>query len=91
MSARCSVRKVNKAVGENENVIAEKLDTLIQLVAVALVENRKQRDQVRLLALVGMKPSRIAEILSTTQNTVNVALSSLRKEGQLPRGKKAKP
>ncbi len=73
---------------EDTKVIAEKLDSLIQLVAVALVENRKQREQIRLLALAGLKPTRIAEMLATTTNTVNVAMTSLRKEGLLPKGGK---
>jgi hypothetical protein len=75
-------------VSNDRELILEKMDQLIQLVAIALVENRKQRDQIRLLALGGIKPVRIAEILRTTSNTVNVALSSLRSEGKLPKGAK---
>jgi hypothetical protein len=40
---------------ENE-IIAEKLDTLIHLVCIALVENKKQKDQIRLLTLAGIGP-----------------------------------
>jgi hypothetical protein len=75
---------------KNETVdpVAEKLDIVIQLLAVALTEGKKQRDQIRLLALAGLNPSKIAEMLTTTPNTVNVCLSSLRKDGLLPKGKK---
>ena len=68
--------------------ILEKLDTLIQLVAVMLVDGKRQRDQIRALALAGIAPSQIARTLNTTQNTVNVALSGLRREGELKGGKR---
>jgi len=76
-------------MSKDERPILEKLDQLIQLVAIGLIENKKQRDQIRLLALAGIKPVRIAEILCTTSNTVNVALSNLRSEGELPKGGKS--
>ena len=69
-------------------VIADKLDTLIRLVASALTEGKKQSEQIRVLALAGIKPTQIADILATTPNTVNVALSALRREGQIPSGGK---
>jgi DNA-directed RNA polymerase specialized sigma24 family protein len=69
---------------ENE-IIATKLDTLIQLVAVALTENKKeQKEQIRLLVLAGLSPVRIAEILGTTGNSVNGAIAKMRKAKQLP-------
>ena len=71
---------------EETETIIKKLDTLVQLVAVAVTEGRKQADQIRLLALAGFKASQIAQILGTTRNTVSVALSNLRRDGRLPRG-----
>jgi tRNA A22 N-methylase len=70
-------------LNENE-IIAEKLDTLIRLVCIALVENKIQKDQIRLLTLAGMGPSRIAALLGTTANTVKVAISNMRKGKTLP-------
>ncbi len=70
---------------DDANLIADKLDQLIRLVAIALVENKKQRDQIRLLALAGVKPARIADILGTTPNTVSVTVSNLRSDGKLPK------
>jgi len=75
-------------MNEETELLAEKLDTLIQLTAISLIEGKKQRDQIRLLGLAGIKPSRIAEIINTSPNTVNVALSNLRKDGFLPRSGK---
>ena len=65
--------------------LGNKLDTIIQLVAVALVENKQeQREQIRVLALAGLAPSRIAEILGTSGNSVNGAIAKMRKTKQLP-------
>jgi DNA-directed RNA polymerase specialized sigma24 family protein len=69
---------------ENE-VIGKKLDTLIQLVAVAVTENKKeQREQIRLLVLAGIPPARIAEILGTSGNSVNGAIAKMRRTKRLP-------
>ena len=57
----------------------ERLDMLVRLSAIALIDGKKQRDQVRLLSMAGMAPKEIAELIGTTPNTVNVALTSLRK------------
>jgi len=67
-----------------DETIVQRLDTLIRLVSIALVENKKQKEQIRLLTLAGIGPSRIAVILGTTANSVKVAISNLRKVGQLP-------
>ena len=75
-------------MSDSDLLIAEKLDTLIKLVSIAITEGKKQAEQIRMLALAGIKPSQIAEILGTTSNTVNVALSGLRRDGRLPLGGK---
>lgn len=68
-----------------DEVLAGKLDTLIQLVAVALAENKKeQKEQIRLLMLAGLSPARIAEILGTSGNSVNGAIAKMRKAKELP-------
>ena len=71
-----------------EGIIASKLDTLIQLVAVALTENRNgQKEQIRVLALAGIAPLRIAEILGTSGNSVNGAIAKMREAKILPNRK----
>lgn len=67
---------------EQKGKLESRLDLLIRLTAVNLVLGRKQRDQIRLLAVAGMSPVEIAGLLGTTPNTVNVALSSIRKSKQ---------
>jgi transposase len=76
-------------VDKQPDEITERLDTLIRLAAVALIDGKKQRDQIRVLALAGLGPKQIAGMINTTQNTVNVALSALRREGELEGGNKA--
>lgn len=75
-------------MAEEFDEVVQRLDTLIRLVGVMLIEGKKQRDQIRVLAHAGMAPSQIARMLNTTQNTVNVALSTLRREGELGGGGK---
>lgn len=73
---------------EDMQVLSEKLDNIIQLIAVGLVEGKKQREQIRILFLAGLRPARIAAILGTTPNNVNVALTGLRRDGLVPKGQK---
>jgi hypothetical protein len=72
-------------VQRNENeILAEKLDTLIQLVCTALTENKQQKQQIRILTLAGIGPSKIAALLGTTANSVKVSISNMRKGKELP-------
>ena len=57
----------------------DKIDMLVRLWAIALVNGKRQKDQIRLLSIAGMGPAEIAELIGTTPNTVNAALSSLRR------------
>ena len=69
-------------------IISNKLDTLIQLVAISVVGSEKQqKQQIRLLMLAGLTPLRIAEILGTTSNSVNGAIAKMRQAKQLPHGR----
>jgi DNA-binding CsgD family transcriptional regulator len=68
--------------------IIDRLEVLIRLNSLLLTEGKKQTEQIRLLALGGIKPIEIADILNTTSNTVNVALSSLRRDGRVSGGRK---
>ena len=78
--------KKNQDEGMSE--LIERVDRLIRVAALSLVENRKQKDQIRVLTLAGFKPTEIAELLGTTPNTVSVAISVLRREKELPVARK---
>jgi hypothetical protein len=59
--------------------ISEKLDTIIKLLAVQIVGNKKGREAISLLAEFGFQPKDIAALIGTTPNTVRVALSEMKK------------
>lgn len=72
-----------------DDVLSEKLDMLIKLQAhLAVASLSSQKEKILFLGKVGLGPKAIAEILGTTPNTVNVALSTARKDGTL---RKTKP
>lgn len=58
---------------------AESLTTfesrLVNLLALLLVQERKQPEQISLLKRAGFRPIEIATLLGTTRNTVSVQLS----------------
>lgn len=57
---------------------------LVNLLALLLVQERQQNEQIGLLGRAGFRPAEIAALLGTTSNTVSVELSNQR------RGKKPK-
>ncbi len=59
----------------------EKLDIIIRLHSLGLIQGRAQREQIAILSLAGMRPMDIAPLLNTTPNTVRVELATLRKAG----------
>jgi hypothetical protein len=61
-----------------KNILHE-LKIIKKLLAHNLVTGIKQAKQIGKLDSMGFQPTEIAEILGTTSNTVNVALSRLRK------------
>ncbi len=61
----------------------DRQEILLRLTAISLVLGKKQREQIRLLSIAGMGPKEIATLIGTTDNTVNVALSALRKAKKL--------
>ena len=62
------------------DAISRKLDLLVRLTALSYVAEKRQKEQVLMLSVAGFQPKEIAEILSTTSNTVRVALSTMRKK-----------
>jgi CRP-like cAMP-binding protein len=59
-----------------------------RLIALLVIDGKKQKDQVRLLSTAGMDRNEIAELLGTTPLTVSVVISNLRKDGALRDKKK---
>ena len=64
-----------------QNDVARLLDELVRLQVHALQRDTRQVDAIRELSSSGFGPSRIAELLGTTPNTVNVALAREKKIG----------
>lgn len=67
------------------DTLAKKIDILTKVTAISvqkekLLEKKKQKEQIKMLDKLGFSPSLIALVLGTTPNTVNVALSKLRKK-----------
>ena len=58
-------------------------DLQTRLIAIGLVNGKPQKEQIRLLSIAGMGPKEIADLIGTTPNTVNVTLSSLRRNGKM--------
>lgn len=74
-----------------EEVIITKLDHLLRVLTVSVTREMKQNEQIALLDRLGFQPREIADLLGTTRNTVNVALSTRRKaKGKKGKGVRAK-
>ena len=71
--------------------VANKLDTLIRLTAIGLFGDKTQRGKIEMLSAAGSQPKEIADLLGTTSNTVNVALSGIRKKKGKKKTVKKKP
>ena len=69
-----------------EEVILSKLDTLLRVQTLVATRGMKQGEQIALLSRAGFQPKDIAELIGTTSNTVNVALSNMRR-GKTKKGK----
>jgi hypothetical protein len=63
---------------------AKKLDRLVSLVAIGLVDGRPVSEQVRLLSSAGYAPKEIADVVGTTANSVRVQLHAIRKVRNKP-------
>lgn len=64
-------------------VLIDKTDAILGLLALLLADGRKQADQIALLSRAGLRPKQIAQLLGTTPNTVSVALSTQRRRGSI--------
>ncbi|HKV98997.1 MAG TPA: hypothetical protein VJN96_04195 [Vicinamibacterales bacterium] len=64
---------------------------LLNVLALLLVQERKQPEQIALLNRAGFRPSEIATLLGTTRNTVSVQLSIQKRDRKAAKTRKAKP
>lgn len=63
---------------------------LVNLLALLLVQERKQPEQIALLNRAGFRPAEIAALLGTTRNTVSVELSIQKRERKVAKARKPK-
>ena len=68
--------------------ISDKLDLLVSLMAISVLDGKPQKEQVELLDKAGLAPKDIAALVGTTPNTVSVTLSKLKEKSG--KAKKAK-
>ena len=73
-----------------DELILEKLDQILRILAAAATAGMKQREQIALLNRAGLQPKNIAGLLGTSSNTVSVALAGLRKSPGKKSRKKAR-
>jgi CRP-like cAMP-binding protein len=62
-----------------EQKLESELRIVRRLLALSLIDGKKQREQIKLLAATGMDRHEIAELVGTTAGTVSVEISNLRK------------
>jgi hypothetical protein len=66
--------------GEPDGRLEAKLDVLIRLQALSLVRDfATMKEKILFLSEAGFQPKAIADLLQTTSNHVNVALSTARR------------
>ena len=68
-----------KETGPTRVHMSRRLDQAIRLLAMSVVADKKQREQISILSRAGLDRHEIAEILGTTPGTVSVELSTLKK------------
>lgn len=64
------------------SALAEKVDVILRLLALGLIDEKNRQDQVGLLHRAGLAPRDIAGIIGTTPNTVSVTLSKMRESSK---------
>jgi DNA-directed RNA polymerase specialized sigma24 family protein len=74
----------------NEELVLQKLETLVRLQAFALTSRfDSQKEKILFLNKVGMKPKEIAELIDSTSNAVSVAIFQAKQPRPSKRQKKA--
>lgn len=64
---------------DNADIVHE-LRRIVRVLAIIATKEEKQTDQISTLSNMGFQPKEIAEIVSTTPNTVRVTLAGIRKK-----------
>jgi DNA-binding NarL/FixJ family response regulator len=68
---------------ELDEALINELGFIRRLLALSLIEGKKRKEQVRLLASAGLGRHEIAELLATSPGAISVEISNLRKHGVL--------
>lgn len=73
----------------DDELVLEKLDRMLRLLAVISTKGLSQTDQIAVLNKAGFSPKEIAALVGTTANTVRVALVGIRRAAL--QGRRRKP
>lgn len=65
---------------ESVEALTGRLDTIIKLMALNLVEGKNGAEAVNLLSTIGLKPNEIAEIIGIPRATVKIGVSEVGKK-----------
>ena len=66
-----------------DSALETELKIVRRLLALSLIEGKKKREQIELLAAAGMDRHDIAELVGTTAGSVSVEISNMKKSGVL--------
>lgn len=69
-------------MNDNDQEVLSELRKITRLLVLMAVTAETQTANIQVLSKVGFAPREIAELLGTTSNTVNVALSQLRSKSK---------
>jgi hypothetical protein len=64
---------------EKLDILVDKVERLMKLIAVAVATGKTQGEQVDVLSRAGFQPKEIAGLVGSTPNSIRVALSTMRK------------
>ncbi|HEX8127618.1 MAG TPA: hypothetical protein VF527_00725 [Pyrinomonadaceae bacterium] len=65
---------------ESAEVLTRKLDTIIKLMVLSLIEGKNSTEAIKLLSTIGLQPKEIAELIGIPRTTVNAQVSEVRKK-----------
>lgn len=65
-------------MNDNQDLVIKKLDTLIKVNLISVIENKSFKEQVALMSSVGFTPKEIGEFLNKTSNHVSVTLNEIK-------------
>jgi CRP-like cAMP-binding protein len=68
---------------DSDQKLESELRIVRRLLALSLIDGKKQREQIELLAAAGLDRHEIAELVGTTAGTVSVEISNLRKSRRM--------